>query len=195
MKLISKIAVFAVNLESANAFRIDFADRLFHRIKQAKHDEEVINEGNKSGENDETVHLLQQEVVLAKRAIERELRYALEHLAPKCKDAKKRASCTKEMVKRWRNEHLKDFLTWEEFEGATLRNMPPEGEMTTFELLKQSCQIALLNKPSSNATNSNEKDFLNLIEGGNGLLFSANFAFKAAIAPSLPSLGGGGRDF
>lgn len=171
---LSTVAAQLGHFESANAFRVDIADRLLSRIDEAKNDERIIREDNETGENDETLRLLAREVVLSKHAIERELKFAFEHLAPKCKDAKKRALCTKEIAKRWKSKHMKDFLTWDEFERMALRTMPPEeGELTTFELLKMS------------------------FSGGGGrgedeevrLKYSANFALKCAIAPSLPSLG------
>jgi hypothetical protein len=70
---------------------------------------------------------------------------------------------------------LKDFLTWDEFERMALRTMPPEeGEMTTFELLKMSY-------PGGGGGGE---------DGDARLTYSAIFALKCAIAPSLPSLGG-----
>ena len=114
---LSTIAAQLGHFESANAFRVDIADRLLLRIDEAKYDERVIREDNKSGENDEALRLLTQEIVLSKLCtIERELKFTLEHLAPKCKDAKKRALCVKEIAKRWKNKHVKDVLTWGEFE-------------------------------------------------------------------------------
>ena len=106
----------------------------------------------------------------------------MEHLAPKCKDAKKRALCVKEIAKRWKNKHVKDVLTWDEFERMVLRTMPPEeGELTTFELLKMSYP-ALLSASSNNREGE---------DGNVRLKYSANFALKCAISPTLPSLGGG----
>jgi hypothetical protein len=172
---LSTVAAQLGHFESANAFRVDIVDRLLVRIEEAKNDERIIREDNENGENDETLRLLAREVVLSKHAIERELKFALEHLAPKCKDAKKRASCAKEIAKRWKSKHLKDFLTWDEFERMALRTMPPEeGEMTTFELLKMSY-------PGGGGGGE---------DGDVRLKYSANFALKCAIAPSLPSLGG-----
>ena len=154
------------------------------RIDEAKYDERVIHEDNKSGENDETLRLLTREIVLSKHAIERELKFTLEHLAPKCKDAKKRALCVKEIAKRWKNKHVKDVLTWDEFERMVLRTMPPEeGELTTFELLKMSYPALL---SSSSSSNNREGE-----DGNVRLKYSANFALKCAIAPTLPSLGVG----
>jgi len=172
---LSTVAAQLGHFESANAFRVDIVDRLLARIEEAKNDERIIREDNDNGENDETLRLLAREVVLSRHAIERELKFALEHLAPKCKDAKKRALCAKEIAKRWKSKHLKDFLTWDEFERMALRTMPPEeGEMTTFELLKMSY-------PGGGGGGE---------DGDARLTYSANFALKCAIAPSLPSLGG-----
>ena len=181
---LSTIAAQLGHFESANAFRVDIADRLLLRIDEAKYDERVIREDNKSGENDETLRLLTREIVLSKHAIERELKFTLEHLAPKCKDAKKRALCVKEIAKRWKNKHVKDVLTWDEFERMVLRTMPPEeGELTTFELLKMSYPALL---SSSSSSNNREGE-----DGNVRLKYSANFALKCAIAPTLPSLGVG----
>jgi len=177
---LSTVAAQLGHFESANAFRIDIVDRLFLRIDEAKRDEQIIRDDIKNGENDETIRLLSREFIISKRAIERELRFALEHLVPKCKDAKKRALCTQEIAIRWKNAHMKDFLTWDEFERATLRAMPPEeGELATFELLKLSHSASSSNASTTPAHDKNT---------ATRLTFSANFALKAAIAPSLPSL-------
>ena len=67
---------------------------------------------------------------------------------------------------------------------VVLRTMPPEeGELTTFELLKMSYP-ALLSFSSSSNNREGE-------DGNVRLKYSANFALKCAIAPTLPSLGGG----
>ena len=61
---LSTIAAQLGHFESANAFRVDIADRLLLRIDEAKYDERVIREDNKSGENDEALRLLTEIVLL-----------------------------------------------------------------------------------------------------------------------------------